>query len=192
MARKKNDQNEQAASLTSSDSFPDLDAIEAEIKADLDAIAAEEAAKAEAEPASEKPKKRGRKPKGEQAPLASIEEAAEPMNVQLNPEDLEEWLALPFNMYFSRQEKKPLTNIEKKALSIQTAKVLNKYLPMVASRYADLIGLGVCIGSIFMARIPPPEIKPEEEKPRTIYRNPATTEAKATGLPDEPGSNVYG
>jgi hypothetical protein len=163
-------------SLISSSTLPSsIDDIEAEYKLEIAAIMAEETKAAETATTG---KKRGRKKAGEKAPSAeNVQSVSTDEEISINAEDVQEWIALPFDIVLSRLNKKPLSDIEQIALARSTAKVLNKYIPTISGKYAAEIGLCICVASIVGARVKPEDLQKEikiEPKEPLLFRNQAT------------------
>jgi len=150
---------EQEASLISSSSLPVFEDIEKEYQDYLSSITPE----SQAEPK----KTRGRK-KTEPA-ISDNEEITE----EITPDQLESIVCFPLDSWFVRNDKKRLSNIERKAFSESCSRLANKWLPKITSQWKEEIGFCICIGTIFMARM---EVKNVEEK------NDTAKEKEKSGL----------
>jgi hypothetical protein len=141
-------------SLTSSSTLPDFE--------DLKREYAEQLADIESKNKAEKISKGARK-KETVPKTSSIDTGG---SIQIEAEDIEDWVSMPLDIFFSRTGKKTLSGIEKKAWSRSCAKLFNKYAPTFTNKWGEEIGACICLATIFATRIEPPEIKkPEEKKP---------------------------
>lgn len=140
----------QKESLISSDTLPEFAELEAEYAAAMAGIEAEE-----------KPKK-GRKKKGDTEQIESVEI---PIKEELlDPDEIEDICAFPFDSYYIRKGKEKLSTIERKALARSIAKVVNKWAPKIGGRWKEEIGLFICLTAIMGSRYEKPEEKKEEKK----------------------------
>ncbi len=157
-------------SLISSDSLPEFEDLEKEYQESIAQIIAEEEA---SKTAGEKPKKTRKK---KESSIETASPVLENESIQVNAEDIEDWVCLPLDFYFNRTDKKPLSNIEKKAFSRSTARLLNKYAPAFTNKFGDEIGFLICLTAIFASRMKAPEVKPKEKKPKEEmhFRNSET------------------
>lgn len=135
-------------SLISSNTLPSFDDVEAEYQKLI----------ASANTPTPEPKKRGRKKKEEtQAPAEAV-----PDRLEIDPNIIKDAVALPLDFLFVRMKRKPLAEIEKKALAGAFGKVAEKYLPIVAGKFQEELALAICLGSIFASRMKPVEEKKDE------------------------------
>lgn len=138
--------------MISSNTLPEFEDLEKEYEAQILAIKEEQKAT----------------PKGKRTSAATVETSAAVdtgESIQVAPEDIEDWVCLPLDMYFARADKKKLSRIERLAWSRNCAKLFNKYAPAFTSKWGEEIGACICLTAIFATRMEPPKIEEPEKKP---------------------------
>ena len=149
----------QEASLTSSDSLPEFDEIEAEYQSYLASLQP-------SEEISAKPRKRqGKSVTFQEESVNNDRVDFEP----LTPEAIEDMVCFPVNVWLSAKDKKPLSEIERKAFALSTARLANKWLPRFSGEWKEEIGFCICVSTIVFSRFEfkkPESAKAEVEKAR--------------------------
>jgi hypothetical protein len=151
MARNQKEQvqaSEQEASLISSTSLPEFDDIEKEYQEYIASLTPDTVST---------PIKKTRGRKKADVIQADNEEISE----GISPEQLENIVCFPLDSWFIRNDKKRLSNIERKAFAESCSRLANKWLPKIATQWQEEIGFCICMGTIFMSRM---NVKNPEEK----------------------------
>jgi hypothetical protein len=144
----------QAEFLVSSNTLPEFDDLNKEWE---EILAEEEQQKAKkAKKSGLRQVAKSDKPDSEKETLAQ----------EITATDIEDWVCLPLDIMFSRQEKAKLSRIERLAWSKSCAEMLNKYLPNIAAKFGAEIGFGICLATILAVRYKPNVSEPDDSSIR--------------------------
>ena len=149
--------SQQEASLISSSSLPEFDDIEREYQEYIASLTPG---------TQDAPIKKTRGRKKADAMQSDNEEISE----GISPEQLENIVCFPLDSWFIRNDKKRLSNIERKAFAESCSRLANKWLPKIATQWQEEIGFCICMATIFMTRMNvknPEEIKSDEKEKET-------------------------
>jgi hypothetical protein len=130
----------QEASLISSESLPEFDAIEAEYQQMMAELRGSESVKTP------------RRGKVKLAVSEDVENVPEDATEEITADQIESMLAFPVNAWLISKDKRVLSKIESQAFATATARLVNKWLPVAVTQWKEEIAFVGCCATIYFSR----------------------------------------